>query len=251
MQRINTPTKAANLFGPGKDGFRAAGQAGERPTQLSPDFLNDVQEEIANLIEGAGLALGASNAQMLQALGVLINNAVQVATNPTGKLSYFADTAAPAGWVVLDGNTIGEASSGATARGHADTQALFVHIWNKFPDRPLFESNGNPTSRGASALADFNAHKRLQLWDDRGEFWRGADLGRGVAPGQDVGEWVDGSVGPHTHSYQKFNAGSGDEYVGNYDANGGQRYNAATATASNSGNETRPRNRAWLPCIKL
>lgn len=253
MQRINTSTKAADLHGPGKDGFRPGDpNAGVLPTQLSDQWFNDVQESLCRVVEESGRTLGAAgHDDLFLAIGAIVANAVQAAANPTGKLSMFARTTAPTGWLILRGNTIGDASSGANERAHADTQALFVHLWDTFPDRPLFESNGAAASRGASALADFNAHKRLQLWDDRGEFWRGADLGRGVAPGQDVGEWMDSSVGPHTHSYQKFNAGSGDEYVGNYDANGGQRYNAATATASNSGNETRPRNRAYLPCIKL
>lgn len=52
MRRIDTATKAVDLFGPGKHGFKAGNVlAGEAPTKLAADWFNHVQEEIARLVE--------------------------------------------------------------------------------------------------------------------------------------------------------------------------------------------------------
>lgn len=77
MQRINTVNKVANLFGAGKDGYGPGNPAtGQSATAMSPDALNALQEEIAGVVEGAGIALNpASNAQLLAAILWLINPA--------------------------------------------------------------------------------------------------------------------------------------------------------------------------------
>ena len=71
----------------------------------------------------------------------------------------------PTGWLLCIGDTIGDATSGGTARANADTQGLFVKRWNATnnTDVPIQDSTGTPTTRGADALSDFNAHKRLPL----------------------------------------------------------------------------------------
>lgn len=254
MQRINTSTKAADLHGPGKPGFRPGDpNAGVLPTQLSADWFNDFQESVCRVVEGSGRTLGAAGHDDLYlAIGAIVANAVQAAANPTGKLAMFAHTAAPAGWLILRGNTIGDASSGANERAHADTQALFVHLWTTFPDRPLFESNGTPASRGASALADFNAHKRLTLWNSQDEFWRSA------GPGRTVGTWQADEVKEHAHKiYGQDNGAGPSGATSNEVANienpgaGFDTYPTPRNTSSVGGAETRPRNLAWLPCIKL
>lgn len=52
MKRIDTATKAVDLFGAGKHGFRAGNVlAGESPTKLNSPWFNHVQEELANLVE--------------------------------------------------------------------------------------------------------------------------------------------------------------------------------------------------------
>ncbi len=70
MQRIDTDSKAENLHGPGKHGFRGGDPVSGWPsTRLSPDWCNAVQEEICNVVEGAGLALDpASTTQLLAAI---------------------------------------------------------------------------------------------------------------------------------------------------------------------------------------
>ena len=69
MQRINTDTKAENLFGTGKHGFRAGNPlTGVLATQLSESWCNAVQEAICRVIEGAGLVVGGGNDQLLTAI---------------------------------------------------------------------------------------------------------------------------------------------------------------------------------------
>ncbi|HEX5276480.1 MAG TPA: hypothetical protein VFW42_02300 [Fluviicoccus sp.] len=69
MKRINTDTKAENLFGAGKHGFRTGNPlTGVLPTQLSAEWSNAVQEAICRVIEGAGLVVGGGDDQLLTAI---------------------------------------------------------------------------------------------------------------------------------------------------------------------------------------
>ncbi|MBH5372816.1 hypothetical protein [Bradyrhizobium glycinis] len=80
----------------------------------------------------------------------------------TGAFMQFYGTGTLAGWVRCNGRTIGSASSGATERANADTQALFQYLWSA--DANLSVSGG----RGASSNADWAANKTLTLPDCRG-----------------------------------------------------------------------------------
>lgn len=55
MRRIDTPTKAPDLFGSGKDGFRDGQPPGVASTRLNAAMFNALQEEIARLIEAIGI----------------------------------------------------------------------------------------------------------------------------------------------------------------------------------------------------
>lgn len=70
MQRITTATKAANLFGAGKDGFKDGDLVnGVAATDLNAAWFNGVQEEILGVIEAAGLVAAAGTLnQLLTAL---------------------------------------------------------------------------------------------------------------------------------------------------------------------------------------
>ena len=87
------------------------------------------------------------------------------------------DITLPSGWLWLDGKTIGDATSGGTARANADTSALFTVLWNSVPNSalPLQDSSGNPVARGVSAAVDFAAHRRMPLPDWRGRVGAGKD----------------------------------------------------------------------------
>lgn len=83
---------------------------------------------------------------------------------PVGSVMGMMRLTAPTGWLVHDNKTIGNASSGGTARANADTQALFEFLW-AFDNSviPIYTSAGALSTRGASAAADFAANKRIAL----------------------------------------------------------------------------------------
>jgi hypothetical protein len=81
MDRVNGAYVSPDLFGAGKDGFRDGNKAlGISATIVQAEFLNSVQEEIANVIEGAGLVLNvADRTQLKQAISLMLNGADAIA----------------------------------------------------------------------------------------------------------------------------------------------------------------------------
>jgi hypothetical protein len=82
----------------------------------------------------------------------------------TGDIKFRLTSEFVTGWVKANAQTIGNATSGATQRANADTQALFTYLWTNCPDAHCPVLGG----RGASGLADFNAAKQITLPDCRG-----------------------------------------------------------------------------------
>src|SRR5690606_13291474 len=90
MHRIDTSTREKDLFGPGKDGFTGGDPlAAKPPTDLSADWFNDVQENIAGVIEGAGIELvKGDSGQLLEAiLGIVQADAVQLREAIRGRMN--------------------------------------------------------------------------------------------------------------------------------------------------------------------
>lgn len=79
----------------------------------------------------------------------------------TGDVKWSYDVTPRAGWVIINNITgsIGDATSGATMRANADTQALFEMIYNNVSDTFAPVSGG----RTGNATNDFNSHKRIVL----------------------------------------------------------------------------------------
>lgn len=77
MKRIDTATRSVDLFGAGKDGFRNSNKgAGISATQVDADWCNHLQEELANVIEGQGIALDPEDrTQLSQAIEKALKNA--------------------------------------------------------------------------------------------------------------------------------------------------------------------------------
>lgn len=86
----------------------------------------------------------------------------------TGDIKMRWSVTAPTGWVRANGRTIGSASSGATERANADTQALFLLLWE---DTSLSVGGG----RGGTAAGDWAANKPIALPDFRGRVPMGPD----------------------------------------------------------------------------
>jgi hypothetical protein len=82
------------------------------------------------------------------------------------------------GWVRANARTIGSSSSGATERANADTETLFLFLWNNFSDTRAPVSGG----RGGSAAADWAANKTIGTIDMRGRAaFGGDDMGNSAA----------------------------------------------------------------------
>ena len=68
----------------------------------------------------------------------------------------------PEGWLALNGETIGNATSGAD-NAHADFEELFTFLWEELADAQAPVSTG----RGANAAADWAASETLTMPDSR------------------------------------------------------------------------------------
>ncbi len=133
------------------------------------------------------------------------NNFTEVYTAliSTGFIVDYLGLAAPSGWLLCNGDTIGDASSSATARANNDTATLFALIWNSVADSEAPVSGG----RGATAVADFAAHKRITLPDMRGKVTVGKDASTFVTFGLTLGEETHTLteselpvISPHVHN---------------------------------------------------
>lgn len=87
----------------------------------------------------------------------------------TGDIVGRPDGVSRPGFCRCNARTIGNAASGATERANADTQALFVFLWNA---AATYAVSGG---RGASGAADYAANKTIALPDLRGRVLAGLD----------------------------------------------------------------------------
>lgn len=79
------------------------------------------------------------------------------------------------GWVRQNGNTIGNAGSGAEERANADTQALFTYLWTHFAQPSANAKCPVVGGLGPSAAGDYAASKQITLPDMRGRSATGLD----------------------------------------------------------------------------
>ncbi|XDD52377.1 phage tail protein [Leptospira sp. WS92.C1] len=109
-----------------------------------------------------------------------------------GDIKTSARNTPATGWLLLNGQTIGNTGSGASNVG-TGFQNLYVLLWSDWSNTvlPIQDFSGSATSRGASALADWNAGKRLPLPNLAGRVSMGAGTGSGLTArslGQSIGE---------------------------------------------------------------
>lgn len=101
-----------------------------------------------------------------------------------GFIIDYVGSSSPSGWLICDGSTIGNATSGATGRANADTAILFGLLWNNWADAQAAVSGG----RGVSAAADFAANKTIAIPDLRGTVSAGIGSGSFSTIGDKFGE---------------------------------------------------------------
>lgn len=155
------------------------------------------------------------------------------------------------GYVRANGLTIGNGSSAATERANADTEDLFVYLWNALADAQAPVSTG----RGGSAAADFAANKRITLTnlkgampiglDDMGaaagSFFTGVTFASGNAttPGSSAGantfSLTVGQLAAHTHAGSTATAGGDHDHGA---VTGNQSVNHTHLVSGNTGSES-------------
>lgn len=195
--------------------FIAALRDGKLDASAVSDFmltvLNDVDAAAARATLGAlGLVVATPSAGTDAANKAYVDAAISGA-RVTGEIRAMARLTAPAGWLLIDGRTVGNAASGGTARANADTAALFAELW-AFPAAsvPIFDSTGAASTRGASAAADFAANKRIALFTpDGGAFLRMWTPGQTRDAGRAAGSAQADAIRDHYHA-------QGSESLNNY-----------------------------------
>lgn len=209
-------------------------------------------EEIPISAYMAGLLASADQAALASALGLA----------ETGDVKYTFKTSASPGWVLIlggtgtPGNTIGNAASGALSRANADTQALFILLYNACSDAIAPVSGG----RSGNALNDFNANKTIRVPNLVGR----VPIGAGSATNDGTSARVLGAIGgtethtlsvaelaahyhaagiydpTHSHSYTLTQINSGQTGGGAFQA--GSNYAGANTGAAATGNRVQSPN---------
>lgn len=221
---------------------------------LKAAWPNMIQRELLNLVQGAGLAPDQTNfQQVLQAVLLLsASNGFE-----TGDVKYSYRPAPSPGWLLIDGRTIGNAASGGTSFAGELAHDLFVFLWENYSNALCPVSGG----RGATAEQDWDADKTITLFDDRGEFHRVLDAGRGVDAGRELGSFQEASENRLESFKSSYVTGVLEEAVdlpSNGDWSDFARTDLGVDGAGGpaiqmklTGTETRPRNRAVNCFIKL
>lgn len=135
----------------------------------------------------------------------------------TGDAKFTFKTTADTGWVMMNDGSIGSATSGATTRANADTEALFTLLWNNVINTWAPVSGG----RGASAAADFAANKTLTLPLQLGRAIAISGTGATLtarALGENLGaethQLTVAEMPTHSHTYDRAFRAAGDNHGG-------------------------------------
>lgn len=117
--------------------------------------------------------------------------------NFTGDIKSSIKTASHGKWVLLNGDTIGSAASGATLASE-----IYRELYREFYDSMADAQAPVSTGRGANADADFDADKTLTMPDGRGRTLRGTGTGAGLTARThgDTSGVEDTIVPDHTHT---------------------------------------------------
>ncbi|RQM76233.1 integrase [Aeromonas jandaei] len=114
MHRIDTSTAQKDKFGAGKNGFTSGNaQTGVPATEVSPDILDAMQEEICSVIESEGLTLDKSKRdQLLAAINKKISNVPSATIEKKGVVRLATDEEASLGQsieVVMSAKNVADA----------------------------------------------------------------------------------------------------------------------------------------------
>ena len=151
----------------------------------------------------------------------------------TGAVQAALRSSVPEGWLLLNGLTIGNASSGASGRASNDTEALFLTLWNDTEAVVIGE-------RGDSAAADYAANKELVLPDFAGLTLAGRDAVGSVLAGAEV---LGATLGSQAHALSLSEIPNHQHSLNNsgtFDTGGPTTSNAVGSDVSGSASDVNP-----------
>lgn len=157
----------------------------------------------------------------------------------TGYPLWLPQSGTLAGFVRMNGRTIGSALSGATERANADTEALYTFFYQGFSDAICPVIGG----RGSSAASDFTAGKPITVLDMRNRGPFGLDtMGNSAANGFSGVTFAQGnattagsSLGAATHTLTEAQLPSLTKTVNITDPGHTHSYTSALSTVNGQG----------------
>lgn len=137
--------------------------------------------------------------------------------NPTGTIIFGIFSQASPGWVLCNDGSIGNPASGSDYAS-CTVKNLYILLWETVSNlwAPVLTPLGIPTTRGFTAIADYNSGKRLLLTKQLGRSLSASGSGSGLTSrnvgqitGAETVSLISDQNGPHTHNLNtNVNAGT-------------------------------------------
>ena len=164
MKRISTSTAVQNKF---VDGNKATGQ---KATQFNAEWCNQVQEEICNLLEAAGVTVGGNDHQLKDLLTVLFVLDLKLKSMMCKKTVTGGQST-----VTSDGETISISASGngITDDSAAELSRLLLKLFKTSSGNSL-QSEVSPEHVAVKQVGAGNATILVELLKDRLSFKSGS-----------------------------------------------------------------------------
>lgn len=155
MHRIDSATKAADLFGAGKDGFRDGEKAaGISATDLTAAFFNDLQENMAGVVEGVGIALVKGDyTQLATAIKAIFQKSSAVSSAAGGTVDAITADYSPAITALTDNLLLIVRAAGA----NTSATPTFTPNLALIAAKPIVKGHGQPLVAGDISGAGFRA----------------------------------------------------------------------------------------------
>jgi hypothetical protein len=153
---------------------------------------------------------------------------------PVGTVITYAGAAAPAGYVAMNGAAL--------------SRVQYPGLWSHAQASGMITASDAAWATDKGKFSPGDGATTFRVPDVRGEFIRSLDGGRGIDAGRTLGSAQSDQFKSHTHPYTSSNATSGTVLAA---VRASAIGDTSTATEAVGGTETRPRNVAYLMCIKF
>ncbi|MTI62158.1 MAG: hypothetical protein FH762_19605 [Firmicutes bacterium] len=219
-------------------GVHGVGTSSIESTEGSQQKVDNHAGEISG-VHGVGTSSVASEEYADSVAATAEQNAKSYANTlvvPPGAVLWFSGDTPPDGFLVPEGVLL--------------SRTTYADLWNHAQNSGMIVTDAEWNNGQSSFYSDGDGSTVFRIPDWRGEFFRAADLGRGVDSGRELGSWQEDAFESHTHDLSRsLLGGTTSTATGSVAASGIGSVLGFFATKT-GGSETRPRNVALLPCIK-